>query len=321
MFLENMLTAAQQVAILYVIVAVGFLADKLKLFRQETALACTNLLFYVVTPCKVVQSFLSMEFSPQNARDLFIAAGCGILLHAIAALCSTFLFRKTQAQRAAVFQYASAYGNCGYMALPLANAVLGEKGVFFCSVVIMTFQLFAFSHGAYLMTRCDEKSKNTKSSLPLDWKKLLTNPGIISVLAGLPLFLLQVKLPLVIASPVDYIASLNTPLAMLMFGTYIANTQLRATLKEWRILGVAAFKLLLLPALLLVLLRLLGIGGILLQSIILSAAAPPANNTVLFAAKYGRDAGLAAQVVSAVSLLSIVTMPVMIGFAGVAGAS
>jgi len=314
-FFETMKNAAQQVAILYVLVAVGFFADKLKIFTRETALLTTNLLFYVVTPVKVVQSFLVMEYSRENLWDLCIAALCGFALHGVSTTASRFLFNKSPADRAAVFKFAGAYGNCGYMALPLANAVLGARGVFYCSVVIVTFQIFAFSHGIHIMTRTGDGAK-TK----INYKRLLINPGMIGVTLGLPLFLLSAKLPLILSAPVDYLAGLNSPLAMLIFGTYIASTRMRDIFKEWRILCVALNKLILLPLFLLPLFALCGVSGTLLTAMILSASAPPANNTVLFTAKYGKDAGLAAQVVTAVSLLSIFTIPVMLGLASVIGA-
>lgn len=48
---------------------------------------------------------------------------------------------------------------------------------------------------------------------------------------------------------------------------------------------------------------------------IIAASAPPANITVVFAAKYNKDTGLASQTVAIVSFISIVTMPLLIGLA------
>mgnify|MGYP000092614844 len=58
--------------------------------------------------------------------------------------------------------------------------------------------------------------------------------------------------------------------------------------------------------------RLCGVTGALLTSCIISASAPTANNTVMFAAKYGRDTGLSSKVVAVITFLSILTMPLMI---------
>jgi len=316
-FFENMLVAAKQVAILYIIVAVGVLADRTNLFTEKTARLCTNLLFYIITPCVIVRSFLEIERTPEKVRGILVAIGCGLLMHTVASVLSLPLFRKGDRQKNSVLKFASVYGNCGYMALPLANAVVGAEGVFYASAVIMSFQIFAFTHGVSVMSRDNEGNR-----APFKPVKLFLNPGTLSVLIGLPLFLLGVKLPEMVVSPVQYIASMNTPLAMLMFGTYISHTNLK-TLKQAPGIALAgAFKLLVLPLTMIALFKLIGLAGIpikgaLLESLIISASAPSANNTVIFAAKYGRDSGFASQTVAVISLISIVTMPLLIALSSV----
>lgn len=58
MFLQNMLTAAEQAAVLYIIVAVGVIADKTGLYTEKVAKSCTDLLFYIATPAMIINSFL-----------------------------------------------------------------------------------------------------------------------------------------------------------------------------------------------------------------------------------------------------------------------
>ncbi|MBQ3149764.1 MAG: AEC family transporter [Clostridia bacterium] len=309
MFFDNMMIAAKQVTILYILVAVGAVADKTKLFSEKTAKACTDLLFYIICFCVIVQSFLQMDNNSENTKNLFIAIGCGMLMHLTAALISAPFFRKNTPGKRAVFRYASVFGNCGYMALPLAQAVIGNEGVFYCSAVIVSFQICAFTYGIYLMSAdADGKTK-------FDIKNIIFNPGVIAVIVGLPLYLLKVTVPEILMQPVSYLASMNTPLAMLIFGTYLANTNFKSMFREPSILIVSLLKLIVLPLILLGVYKLFGITGTLLASLILSASAPSANNTVMFAAKYNKDTGLAAQTVSAVSLISIVTMPAMIALA------
>ena len=309
MFLSNITIAAKQVLILYILVAVGAIADKTRLFTEKTAKACTDILFYVITFSVIVQSFLSMDNTAENTRGLFTAVGCGLLMHLMASCIAFPFFRRGDRAKNAVFNYGAVFGNCGYMALPLANAVLGKEGVFFCSAVIVSFQISSFTYGVYLM------SSDAQGKRSFDWKKIVLNPGVLAVIAGLPLYFLRVHLPEVLSQPLGYLASMNTPLAMLIFGTYLANTKFRSMFRETKILLVALCKLILVPLVMLGLYYLFGIRGTLLSALILSASAPSANNTVLFAAKYDKDTGLAAQTVSAVSLLSIVTMPTMIALA------
>lgn len=312
MFVKNMLLAGEQVIILYLIAAVGFITDKAGLFTEKTAKKCTDLLFYIVTPAVIIESFLNLEYSRETIKGLFLALGCGFLLHGLAVIIAPLIFNRCPKDKAAIFKYASCYGNCGYMGLPLANALFGDEGVFYCSAIVISFQIFSFTHGIYVMTK--DSGEKQKFNL----KKLILNPGIISVIIGMPLFLLEIEMPKMISAPIGYVASLNSPLAMLIFGTYIANTSFKSIFKEWRIWCVAAIKLLITPAILLVLFRFLGIGGVLLGSVMVPASAPSASNTALFAAKYNRDTGLASQTVAVVSFLSILTMPVMIAISQMA---
>lgn len=306
MFLENLQTTAQQVIILYILIAVGFFADKAGLYTEKASKLNTNLLFYIVTPMVIVNSFLTIDNSPENLKNFGLAALCGVAIHVIGMILIIPMFRKTEKSKAGIYRYACMYGNCGYMALPLANAVLGAQGAFYCSAVIMVFNIFSFTHGIYIMGA--QKGG-------FNFKKLFINPGSIGVALGLPLYLLGVELPTVIASPISSLASLNTPIAMLIFGTYIAHTDLKSMFTDKNIYGVAAIKLVAIPLIMIALFKGLKIDPLLATAISVSASAPCANNTVILAGKYDLDTGVASKTVALVSFFSILTMPVMIALA------
>ena len=307
LFLSNCLIAVKQVVILYIIVAAGVVCDKTRVFTEKTARACNNLLFYLITPCVIINSFMTTEFTAESAKGLLLAAGCGALTNTAGILLSLPFFRNKNNPNNAVFKFASVYGNMGYMALPLANAVLGPEGVFYCSAGIMMFQVFCFTHGAWVMNRGNEGAAGFEA------KRLFLNPGVIAVCIGLPLFLLRVKLPEVVTKPVSFVGSMNTPLAMLMLGTYMSNAGMKTVFKNKEQYLVAALKIVAVPLTVFAVLRLTGIiSGVLFTACIIQASAPSANNTVMFAAKYGKDTGVAAKTVSFVSFASVLTMPVMI---------
>ncbi len=303
MFLENLLATAQQVIILYILIAVGFFADKAGLYTEKASKLNTNLLFYIITPLVIVDSFMSIDRSPENLKSFGLAAACGVAIHVIGMVLIIPFFNKTDKAQKGIYKYASMYGNCGYMALPLANAVLGPQGVFYCSAVIMVFNIFCFTHGIYIIGA--QKGK-------FNFKKLFINPGTIGVAIGLPLYLLGVDLPHIIASPIESLAVLNTPLAMLIFGTYIAHTDLKTMLTDRNSYLVSLIKLIILPLIMVAGFRLLNIPKELAMAMSISASAPCANNTVIFAGKYNLDTGTASKTVALVSFISIITMPVMI---------
>lgn len=306
MFLENAKIAAQQVGILYIMVIAGVVCDKVGIFTEKTGKACTDLLFYLITPAVIVNSFLTQEFTKESGLKLLTAVGCGFLMHFIAIGINTPLFSRGDRDENCVYKYASIYGNVGYMTLPLTQALLGAEGVFYCSAVVMAFNVVSFTHGSFMMDKKAEK---------FDLKMLILNPGVIAVLVGLPFFLINLDLPLLITKPVNYIASTQTPVAMLIFGTFLSNTKLKEVFKHKKIVLVAFSKLIVLPILMFIIYKFIGLTGNLLLAMTISACAPSANNTIMFSAKYGKDTSLAAQIVTAVSFISIITIPLIIAAA------
>lgn len=310
MFFQNMSMAAQQVAILYLIVAVGFIADRIGIFNQNTAKKSNDLLFYVITPTVIVQSFMNMEFSKDTISSFLIAFVCMFATLVVGIFIVMPFFNKDGAE-SSIFKYAVSYGNMGYMALPLCQSLLGSEGVFYCSAGVVAFNILSFVHGIWLM------KKGTKNDEGFKIKSIVLNPGVLSVAVGLPLFILQVDLPQIIDGAVTHIANLNTPLAMIFLGTYIANSDLKAMFRQKQNYMVAFLKLLVLPLIMFGIYKVFGISGTLITACMISASVPSATNTVMFAAKYGKDTGVASTVVAFCSLLSVLTIPVMIALSHV----
>ena len=310
MFIQNMSMAAQQVAILYLIVAVGFIADRIGIFKQTTAKLSNDLLFYVITPVVIVQSFLNMEFNKETISLFLLAFVCMFTTLVVGIFIVIPFFRKDK-ENSSIYKYAVSYGNMGYMALPLCQSLLGSEGVFYCSAGVVAFNILSFVHGIWLMKKGTENDEGFKI------KTIILNPGVLSVAVGLPLFISGIELPEIIYGAVTHIANLNTPLAMIFLGTYIANSDLKAMFKQKQNYLVALLKLLVLPVIMFAIFKLIGLSGTIITACMISASVPSATNTVMFAAKYGKDTGVASTVVAFCSLLSVLTIPVMIALSRV----
>ena len=303
MFLENLITAATNVGVLYIIVAVGYICDKAGVYTEETARKTVNFLLYFVASCTLINSFIKIEATPDTVGKFFTAFAMSAATHTIAILINTLTFRNKENEKNAVYKFASIYGNVAFMALPLAQAVLGDEGVLYCAGGAVVFNLFTFTHGVKLMGKAGTK---------LSVKKLLINPGVIATVIGLPIFLTGVDIPYLIGRPIEMLADLNTPVAMLVFGTYLSRTDLKTMLLDKKIYAVALMKLIILPMICMGVYYAFGLSGTLLTAVMITASVPSANNTFMFASVYGRDTATASKTVALVSFLSILTMPVII---------
>lgn len=303
MFLQNLLFALKQIFILYLLVLVGFICDRKGIFTEKTAKLTNELMFTIILPAIILQSFLTADNSKENIGKMLIAAAFGTLLQVLGVLFGTVFFHKKDDPNNGIFKYGCAFGNTGYMAIPLAEALCGKEGVLFSSVVLMVFNIFNFTYGIYAIA-------GGKASLKV--KQIFINPGTLMILIGLPILLSGVKMPEIILKPVDYVASVNTPLAMIIFGTYLSKANIKTMFTDKRIYLAAAIKLILIPIAMLGGLKLFGQTGALALAVMISSSVPSANTTFMFSVKYGLDAGLASKLVAAVSFMSIVTMPLAI---------
>lgn len=300
--LGSFLTIVQNVAILFLMIGAGYACAKLRVITQRGASQMTSILLFICTPCLIITSLQqTIGKGTVNMQAIAVAAGVSVLLNVIAIGVSMLLFRKHEDRRKKVLQFAVAYSNCGFMGVPLVQAVLGDQGVVYASVTIAVFNVFVWTHGFTMMSSGDEKASV---------KKVFLNPGVLGLVVALPLFACSIHLPPVIDTPISSFSALNTPLAMLVIGNYIARVNLRELFMDKDIYAVCFYRLVLVPALFLAALWLIKPDPIVFQSAMILSCAPTAANTVLFAAQYGSDVKLASKAVAITTLLSIFTMPV-----------
>ncbi len=308
MFFSSVLLTLKQVVILYIMAAVGFAADKTGIYKAEVSKATNDLMFYVVTPSVIVNSFFSAEFSSESGKNFLTAVIFSVFSHIIGMALSAPFFNKKDTD-SVVHKFAVVYANVGYMAIPLTQAILGDEGVFYASAAVAVLNIICFTHGIFLMNKGVKAERNIKT--------LVLNPGLIAVVIGLPFFLTGIKLPEIITEPVRYLSLLNTPLAMIMLGTYIARTNLRKIFTGKNRYLVVFLRNICVPAVVFLILKAVGISGKVAMCIMISASAPSANNTVLFSVKYGKNESEASRTVALSSVFAIITMPFLISLAAV----
>lgn len=308
MFLDNLKTIALQVFILYLMAGVGFVTDKVGLFKQSDGKRLIDLIFNVVLPIAIINTFIKMEYTPSHVKGLVVAFVCAIATHIFGALTSLFTFKKQNVNLRGIYHYATVFSNASFLALPLAQSVIGEEGIFYCSVYVAVFNIFAFTYGIYEIS--GRKAK-------IDLKKLIFNPGSISVIIGLPLFFLKFKAPYVIEYPLQMISNCNSPLAMIVFGTFLANSNFKNLIKKKELYFVSFLRLVFIPVCMLLLFKMFNVNGDLLVAMTISAAAPTATNTAMYAAKYDNDAALGSELAAQSSVLSVISMPVIVALASV----
>lgn len=298
--MDAFLSVILEVAVILILILVGYFTVKKGMFTKESLGSITSFLLYIVTPCLIVSSFLSAESGKLDGWTLLLAAVLPALSIVISIALSYLFFRKEPSGRRRVLRFSMIFCNVGFMGIPLVEGIVGSEGVLYGSFFIAVFNIFCWTYGYVMM-----------GGGKVRLKALLLNPGVIGLVIGLPLYLLDVPVPALFVEPVELISALNTPLAMIVVGGYIAQVKLRAFVSDLAVYKMAVLRLVVAPLLYLALVWLLRPDETLLMSTVIQAATPVAANCVLFAVQYDSDAELASKSVAVSTALSVVTIPLL----------
>ncbi len=296
------ITVFSQVCVLMILILLGFAASKTGLLTEAGSKCCSDIVMYLVTPCVIIKS-LMMPYNTELLKTLLICFGFSLLLQVIMILLSLLLLRSPDSRRERVLRFGAVFTNCGFMSLPLQEAILGDEGVRYGSAYIIIFQLLIWSWGVMLMS-----GGRGKISLP----KLVINPGMIGLAIGLIIFLFSLPMPQTVSSAIGHMAALNTPVPMLVIGHYLAHSDVRKALKDLPCLWAVFLRMFLFPFLLLGLLYLLQVRGTMLVSLVISISAPTAAITTMFSVKYENDTACSVNLISLSTLVSLLSMPLLI---------
>lgn len=305
---DGFLSTAQQVGVLFALMAVGYVCRRRGFFSDGFLKGCVDLLLLVVTPCLIVHLF-QRPFSKELLSNLGMALAAAFFAHAIGIAFAEACFRGAVESRKAVLKFATVFSNGGFMAIPLEYALLGADGAFYGVVYVVVFNLLCWTYGLKVM--CGHLEN-------LNRRILFVNPGTVGIALGLPLFLLSLKLPAALDDPIRYISELNTPLAMLVVGSYLAEARFAAFFRSAPAFLASVLRLAVIPAITLAALasvRGFGVDPTMAIALTASASAPVAAMDSMFAAKYGKDVDLSVGLVTVTTLLSAVTMPLLVGAA------
>lgn len=302
---------AREVAVLFALIGVGVVCRRAKLVDEFAITGLVNVLILVVNPALVLDVF-QRPFDRAMLSAFLIAFLIASAVHVALIVLSRVTARGGAAERP-VLRLATVFSNAGFMGLPLQQAVLGEQGVFFGVVYVATFNVFIWSWGLVTMRGRAEGEGAAAGTL----RAMLVNPGTIGVAIGLPLFLFSVSLPTVIRTPVHLLGQLNTPLAMLVIGYYLAGAKLGAVVLRPTAHTAAFLRLIACPLLLVAALYPYrgSLDRTMMLAMVTASSAPVAAMVTMFAAKYRRDTDLSVGLVSGTTLMSIVTMPAVIALA------
>jgi len=292
--LENSRIVFEQIIIMFLLMALGFFLFRRDVLDNYMTKKLSTLLTTFVGPCCIIEAF-QREFEPVMAGRLGISFLTAVVVLVISMVIANLIYPKSQPDR----RNCIVLTNNGFMAIPLMTAMFGPLGVFLGAGHIVATAIVQWT---YAVGQLDANYRFTP-------QKVLTTPGVLASLLGLVLFVSPVKLPETVFSAVTLMADVNTPLAMLILGAYLAQIDWKEMFLDKAVWKTTLIRMLLIPAITVAVLLPIPLDAATKTVLMVAIAAPTGIITAMFAQMYDSDYLFATRVVGLTTLLSLGLLP------------
>lgn len=291
-----------QILVLFIVLFTGLIIRKRNIIDDHSNKKISSLVVNVTAPILIIGGMIQQN--ALNGREFF-----GML--AVSVLSYVFLFAltivipkviKVPRKDLGIYKFMIMFSNVGFMGFPVVSAVFGEGAIFYAAIFNLPFSLLVYTLGINFISNSEDGGQG------FDYKKLI-NPGVISVVIGLVILGFQLNLPTFLTTSIQMIGGLTTPLSMIVIGASLSGVKVKTLFSNSKLYIYSFIKLVMIPLITLVILKWVGIEGMILGVASILAGMPVAANAVILSNEYGGNDTLASEGVFISTMLSIITIP------------
>ena len=290
-------------------ILVGFVIGEKGWFDDKSRGLLAKLVTQVALPCymlyTITQRFTAADLLKMLPALRFPALSMVVLLGIATGVARIFTVKQ---DRRGLFISMFFNSNTIFVGLPINQALFGDASIPYVLIYYMCNTTFFWTLGTYLIQRDGEGEAqfDLKTSL-----KKVFSPPLMGFLLGLVLVMLQIKLPAFLASDLQYLGNLTTPLSMIFIGLSVSHVGVKQLVlgKDQRLILIGRF--LVAPLLMASIVYWLPLPSLMKQVFIIQSAMPVMTNAPVVARLYGADSDYAAVMVTETTLATMVVIPIL----------
>ena len=290
-------------------ILVGFIIGEKGWFDDKSRGLLAKLVTQVALPCfmlyTITQRFTAADLLKMLPALRFPALSMVILLGIATGVARIFAVRQ---DRRGLFISMFFNSNTIFVGLPINQALFGDASIPYVLIYYMCNTTFFWTLGTYLIQRDGEGEAqfDLKTSL-----KKVFSPPLMGFLLGLVLVMLQIKLPAFLASDLQYLGNLTTPLSMIFIGLSVSHVGVKQLVLGKEQLLILLGRFLVAPLLMASIVYWVPLPSLMKQVFIIQSAMPVMTNAPVVARLYGADSDYAAVMVTETTLATMVVIPIL----------
>lgn len=290
-------------------ILVGFVIGEKGWFDDKSRGLLAKLVTQVALPCymlyTITQRFTAADLLKMLPALRFPALSMVVLLGIATGVARIFAVRQ---DRRGLFISMFFNSNTIFVGLPINQALFGDASIPYVLIYYMCNTTFFWTLGTYLIQRDGEGEAqfDLKTSL-----KKVFSPPLMGFLLGIVLVMLQIKLPAFLASDLQYLGNLTTPLSMIFIGLSVSHVGVKQLVLGKEQLLILLGRFLVAPLLMATIVYWVPLPSLMKQVFIIQSAMPVMTNAPVVASLYGADSDYAAVMVTETTLATMVVIPIL----------
>lgn len=299
--MNNLILSFNVVVPLFVNIMFGYFIKKIGLVDSNTLKIMNNVTFKTFLPLLLFYNVYKTDLDGTINKKLMIFAPTVIFIVCITTTILILMIEKENKRRGVLIQ-AIFRSNFVLFGLPVIISLFGDESAGVTSMLIaVVVPIFNFLAVIVL-----EIFRGGRIDVKKIVKGIITNPLILSSMAGLILLFLDIKLPYFIEKSINDISKISTPLALIILGGSFEFNKVSGNIKQIFI-GVMG-KLIIVPIIFIPIAIKLGFRYIELATLMIMLTAPTAVSSFTMAEQMDGDGELAGQLVVFSSAASVFTI-------------
>ena len=301
--------------VIFVMILIGAYLYKKKHLSNESSKDLSWLIVNVTNPITLLCSALSEE-EKVSAGELGIAFLSFAVMYAILIPLAYLIpmLLNVDRDRRYAYRMLAIFGNVGFIGIPFASAVLGPKSLIFVSICCLVFNIIIYTYGVASLKAVAEEQHPDEDKGDAFSAKNIINSGTVMSVVTIVVYLLDIKMPDMIDSTLNYIANCTTFLSMIVLGVSVAQMVPKEVFTRWRLYVFVILRQILVPVLFIFVMRMFITNELILKTIAVMAAMPAANMPLMMAKQYGVKEDMISAGIILTTLTSIITIPAVMYF-------
>ncbi|MDY6962409.1 AEC family transporter [Pseudorhizobium marinum] len=307
------------VAPVFLLILIGWLVARLGVLNEATGDALGEFVFKIAVPMLIFHTLADAHFQGASPFRLWGAYFAGVAVTWTAGhLVARHVFGR-DAKIGVISGMSAAFANNVFIGLPLVGRSVGEDGLVALSILLAIHLPLMMIVGTILMERAavvvgGGERRGLRAILMQVGSNLVRNPLVIALAAGLAFNLSGLTLTPVLSTVVTQLSSAAGPAALISIGMALTKYPVRGNIGLTS--AIAALKLLLLPAAVYAMSRLLGLSPEWTAAMVLTSSVPTGINAWLIAHRFRSGQNIAASTISVTTAFGIISVSFWAWFLG-----